>query len=203
MTFQRKLFTLEPWRAEFGDPADPRTLMGMQVQRRLLERRDAAGALVLLVDGRVGLTGRKVAVGPAWQLTRHLRRWAAHASSAEERAWYEAARASLARAHGGSIPPTPDGYGPRPVAEPELARAALAQVARSYHLALKAAVAQLDEGDGLRGQIIQLGQRVHALDRAALDRQFDEADRLRRQIVGVEAQVHERDAPPESGRLTS
>ena len=102
MTFHRKIFTLGPWRAEFGDPADPDTLMGMAVMRRLLERSDRAGALVLLSDGRFGLTGRKVAVGPAWQLTRHLRRWAAHTSSADERAWYEAAIASLAAARAGS-----------------------------------------------------------------------------------------------------
>jgi hypothetical protein len=107
--FHRKIFTLGPWRAEFGDPASPDTLMGMRVQRRLLERSDTAGALVLLTDGRFGLTGRKVAVGPAWQLTRHLRRWAAHASSAEERAWYEAAIASLAATRR-SIPPSSIGW---------------------------------------------------------------------------------------------
>ena len=110
MTFQRKIFTFGPWRAEFGDPANPDTLMGIAVLRRLLERRDRAGALVLLSDGRFGVTGRKVAVGPAWQLTRHLRRWTAHTSSAEERAWYEAAIASLAAARTGSIPATSIGW---------------------------------------------------------------------------------------------
>ena len=108
MTFHRKIFTLGPWRGEFGDPADPDTLMGMAVVRRLLERSDKAGALVLLSDGRFGLTGRKVAVGPAWQLTRHLRRWAAHAACAEERAWYEAALASLTQARSGVAPNNAD-----------------------------------------------------------------------------------------------
>ena len=108
MSFHRKIFTLGPWRAEFGDPENPENLLGMQVQQRLLERSDAAGALVLLADGRFGLTGRKVAVGPAWQLTRHMRRWAAHSSSTEERAWYEAAIASLAAARAGANAASPE-----------------------------------------------------------------------------------------------
>ena len=51
-------------------------------------------ALVRLVDGRYGLTGRVVAVGPAYQLVWYLRRRRATAT-VEERHWLDQYHATV------------------------------------------------------------------------------------------------------------
>ena len=75
-----------------------------------------------------------------------------------------------------------------PVAEPNPARAGMAQAARSYRLALTATVGELE--------------------RAEADYRFRDADRLRGRVLRLEEWVHEVDAclsadaaAPENGRF--
>jgi hypothetical protein len=77
-----------------------------------------------------------------------------------------------------------------PVAEPNPARAALAQAAQSYRRALTAAAGELE--------------------RAEAEYRFHDADRLRGRLIRLELCVHELDArlsprpaPPESVRFAS
>jgi hypothetical protein len=77
-----------------------------------------------------------------------------------------------------------------PDAEPDPARAGMAQAARSYRLALTATVGELERGEA--------------------DHRTGDADRLRGRLIRLELCVHELDArlrahaaPPESGRVES
>ena len=82
------VFSARPWREDDGDPARPEAIAGEKVIERLRERRDTAGALLLLEDGRYAVTGPVLAVGGREDLTawikRRLRR-----SSDDERAWLQ------------------------------------------------------------------------------------------------------------------
>jgi potassium/hydrogen antiporter len=82
------ILTVGPWEPEFGDPFDPVRLVEVDVDRIACSRVSPPGALVRLVDGRYGLTGRVVAVGPAYQLAWYLRRRRATAT-VEERQWLD------------------------------------------------------------------------------------------------------------------
>lgn len=73
-----------------GDPGHPGEIDGSEVSRALRTRREQAGALVLLSDGRLAVTGDGVvAVGGARQLFRYARERIARADSAQARAWWQ------------------------------------------------------------------------------------------------------------------
>jgi potassium/hydrogen antiporter len=58
------IITSRPWAAEEGDPGRPASVDGIDAVEQLRTRRDRAGALVALADGRYAFTGPVVAVGP-------------------------------------------------------------------------------------------------------------------------------------------
>ena len=82
------VFTARPWREADGDPSRPAEVEDVPVIERLRERRDIAGALVVLDDGRYAITGPVLAVGGREDLTDwskgRLRR-----ADADERAWLQ------------------------------------------------------------------------------------------------------------------
>jgi cell volume regulation protein A len=89
--------TAEPWTAADGDPVDPHVLKGILVVQRLRRRRDRRGALVALEDGRYGVTGSTVAIGPADMVRRYARRRFVSAPDRGEAAWWEEVAAALRR----------------------------------------------------------------------------------------------------------
>ena len=62
----------------------------------LRTRRDAAGALVMLEDGRFAATGAVIAVGAARQLQNYARKRAARSEGAE-RGWWQEVLGAVAR----------------------------------------------------------------------------------------------------------
>jgi cell volume regulation protein A len=87
----------EPWTAADGDPADPDVLFGVLVVERLRTRRDRPAALVVLEDGRYGLTGSTRAIGTADVLRRYATRRLAGAPNRAEAAWWHEVAAALRR----------------------------------------------------------------------------------------------------------
>ncbi|HLL86308.1 MAG TPA: hypothetical protein VK387_03235, partial [Thermoleophilaceae bacterium] len=85
------IFTVRPWREGDGDPGDPVSVAGVPVVRRLRTRRERAGSLVELEDGRFAVTGELVAVGGSSQLLRYCRERIRRAGEPEERAWWQEA----------------------------------------------------------------------------------------------------------------
>ncbi len=84
------IFSVKPWRAEFGDPGAPTEIEGAAVLRRLRTRRDEPGALVLLSDGRFAVTGDGVvAAGGQRQLFRYCRERIHRAETGTARAWWQ------------------------------------------------------------------------------------------------------------------
>ncbi len=84
------IFSVKPWSEEMGDPANPQSLEGMEVLRTLRTRREQPGALVMLPDGRMAVTGEGVmAVGGARQLFRYCRERIRRAESGPARAWWQ------------------------------------------------------------------------------------------------------------------
>jgi potassium/hydrogen antiporter len=85
-----RVFTARPWRSEDGDPGSPEQLDGVAVTSRLRTRRDRAGALVALADGRLAVTGEDVL---AMGSRRMLARWCAERidgpGDPEARAWWQ------------------------------------------------------------------------------------------------------------------
>jgi cell volume regulation protein A len=67
------------------------------VVEQLRTRRDAAGALVALADGRYAVSGPLLAIGPAAQLQAVARRRLAGAETPAERAWWREVIGALAR----------------------------------------------------------------------------------------------------------
>ncbi len=89
-TGRSPIFSVKPWRAEHGDPAAPGEIEGAEVLRRLRTRRDEAGALVLLADGRFAVTGDGVvAAGGQRQLFRYCRDRIRRAETGPARAWWQ------------------------------------------------------------------------------------------------------------------
>lgn len=82
------VFTTGPWRASDGDPGHPKTLGGTEVIEQLRTRRDEAGAVVLLADGRFAYTGTFAASGAPRDLRRAAERRLRLAESDAERAWW-------------------------------------------------------------------------------------------------------------------
>jgi len=84
------IFSVKPWTSDQGDPATPQTIEGVTVTRMLRTRREAHGALVLLADGRLAVTGDGVvATGSPRQLVRYCRERIGRAQSAQARAWWQ------------------------------------------------------------------------------------------------------------------
>ena len=99
-----QVFSVRPWSAERdGDPGQPEEIEGIAVAQRLRTRRDGAGSLVMLADGRYAATDADViAVGGR----RRLAEWCARRLSrpgigAAERAWWQELAGAL------SAPATP------------------------------------------------------------------------------------------------
>jgi cell volume regulation protein A len=89
--------SIRPWQDSDGDPSRPKLLIGSEVIEQLRTRRDEPGALVVIEDGRYGVTGPLMAVGPAGELQAFARRRLAGASSPGERAWWQEVVGALAR----------------------------------------------------------------------------------------------------------
>jgi len=92
------IFTVRPWRDADGDPGAPATVAGVEVARSLRTRREARGALVLLADGRVAVTGEGVAAaGSSRQLARYCRERIGRTTNPEARAWWQEVAGALTR----------------------------------------------------------------------------------------------------------
>jgi len=89
------IFTMRPWHPSYGDPGAPIHVLGLEIDRRLCGRADRGGALVALVDGRYALTGPVLAVGPAAEMQRFLRRRTRQVDESVEMAWLARARMVL------------------------------------------------------------------------------------------------------------
>ncbi len=84
------IFSVRPWRDADGDPAAPEQIADVAVNRTLRTRREARGALVLLADGRLAVTGEGVvATGSPRQLVRFCRDRVGRARSPEAKAWWQ------------------------------------------------------------------------------------------------------------------
>ena len=90
------VFHVRPWKAEDGDPARTEHVAGRVVVDRLRTRRDVPGALVLLDDGYLAVTGPLLALGREQLLSEWVRRRARNAKSDAERAWWEEVLGALA-----------------------------------------------------------------------------------------------------------
>lgn len=84
------IFTVKPWRDAMGDPADPGSVEGLAVVRVMRTRREEAGALLLLADGRMAVTGSGVvAMGGPRQLFRYARERIGRSADASATAWWQ------------------------------------------------------------------------------------------------------------------
>jgi cell volume regulation protein A len=90
------IFTVRPWTEEDGNASYPERVLGVPVAEHLRTRRDAPGALVVLEDGRVVVTGTVLAVGGSRQLQDYARKRSLRSSGAE-RAWWQDVLGALAR----------------------------------------------------------------------------------------------------------
>ena len=89
--------SIRPWTDGDGDPQRPKELVGLEVIEQIRTRRDEPGALVTLEDGRYGVSGPLMAVGPSGELQAFARRRLANATSPGERAWWQEVVGALAR----------------------------------------------------------------------------------------------------------
>jgi cell volume regulation protein A len=88
----------EAWAAEHGNPAHPVRLHGVSVVEHLRSRKDSAGALVRLRDGRHAITGATLTLGHAADLGRYVAERLARAADERERIWWLELAAALERA---------------------------------------------------------------------------------------------------------
>jgi cell volume regulation protein A len=95
-----QVFTVRPWSDADGDPSHPDAVDGIGVVARSRVRRDGAGSLVLLADGRYALSSeRLLAVGGRRQLGDWCaRRLDREGIPAAERAWLQEVAGALASA---------------------------------------------------------------------------------------------------------
>ena len=86
-----QVFTTRPWTDADGDPARPEAVDGVPVVGRVRTRRDQAGGLLALADGRYAITGDGLlALGGRDLLARWARQRAELRELApEERAWWQ------------------------------------------------------------------------------------------------------------------
>lgn len=90
------VFHVRGWDAADGDPGRPERVAGRDVVDRLRTRRDVPGALVLLDDGYLAVTGPVLALGRERLLSEWVRRKARAAAGEAERAWWEEVLGALA-----------------------------------------------------------------------------------------------------------
>jgi len=90
------VFSVRRWAEADGDPGHPQDVAGRVVVDRLRTRRDQPGALVLLDDGYLAVTGPLLALGREQLLSEWVRRKARAAASEAERAWWEEVLGALA-----------------------------------------------------------------------------------------------------------
>jgi cell volume regulation protein A len=91
------IFSVKPWTEEMGDSGDPKTIGKVGVLRRVRTRHDAAGALVVLNDGRFAVTGDGVvATGSPRQLRAYAVRRIERADSRAARAWWQEVAGAVA-----------------------------------------------------------------------------------------------------------
>ena len=84
------IFTVQPWKEEFGDPGRPTSVDGVAVARPLRVRRGEVGALIQLEDGRFAVTGEgRVAAGGPRQLFRYCRERIRRADDPASVAWWQ------------------------------------------------------------------------------------------------------------------
>jgi potassium/hydrogen antiporter len=92
---RKPIFSVWRWTDRDGDPARPVSIAGQAVVDRLRIRRDQAGGLWVLADGRYALTGPLAAVGARQDLSD----WAGRRiriAGEDERAWMQTVIAALA-----------------------------------------------------------------------------------------------------------
>lgn len=90
------VFHVRKWQEQDGDPATVQEVAGRQVVDHLRTRRDQPGALVLLDDGYIAVTGPVLALGREQLLSEWVRRRARAARSDAERSWWEEVLGALA-----------------------------------------------------------------------------------------------------------
>lgn len=91
------VFSVRRWDPDAdGDPARAERVAGRRVVDRLRTRRDVPGALVLLDDGYLAVTGPVLALGRERLLSEWVRRKARAAGGEAERAWWEEVLGALA-----------------------------------------------------------------------------------------------------------
>jgi potassium/hydrogen antiporter len=91
------IFTARSWDEREGDPGMPETVGGVTVVEHLRTRRDQAGALVALEDGRYAITGATVAIGSPQQLQAYGRRRLRIPCPEAEQAWWQEVIGAVAR----------------------------------------------------------------------------------------------------------
>jgi cell volume regulation protein A len=80
---------VRPWKESDGDAGAPEEIDGVPVVERLRSRRDVAGALLVLADGRYAVSGPVLASGGARSLELHARRRLARSADESESAWWQ------------------------------------------------------------------------------------------------------------------
>jgi cell volume regulation protein A len=83
------VFSVRRWDAAQGDAGSPDWVDGVPVVERLRSRRDVAGALLVLADGRYAVSGPFLVIGGARSVERHARRRLARSQDEAERAWWQ------------------------------------------------------------------------------------------------------------------
>jgi cell volume regulation protein A len=93
-----QVFSVRGWRAEDGDPGHPERIAGVEIAARLRLRRDGAGSLLLLADGRYAFTSPEtLAIGARRQLASWVAsRITTHGDTPQERAWLQEVAGALA-----------------------------------------------------------------------------------------------------------
>ncbi|MFL5876975.1 MAG: potassium/proton antiporter [Solirubrobacteraceae bacterium] len=90
------VFSVRRWADADGDPGRPERVAGRAVVDRLRTRRDLPGALVLLEDGYLAVTGPVLALGREALLSEWVRRTARAAVTEAERSWWVEVLGALA-----------------------------------------------------------------------------------------------------------
>jgi cell volume regulation protein A len=83
------IYRAGPWDARDGDPAEPPTVNGVGVVERLRLRRDRAGALLVLSDGRYAVSGTIAIVGSRQAVQDAARRRLRGAPDDAEAGWWQ------------------------------------------------------------------------------------------------------------------
>jgi potassium/hydrogen antiporter len=99
ITGTQPVHTMRPWseRSDGGEQGHPAKLGGVTVMEQIRTRRDGRpGALVLLEDGRYGVSGEAVIIGGATHVQDAARRKIRQAATDAERAWWREVVGALA-----------------------------------------------------------------------------------------------------------